>query len=42
MARLGCTVGILIPLSIEKEKYVNLKIEKKSGFILSAGKSYHR
>jgi hypothetical protein len=29
MARLGCTMGILIRLSTEKEKYVNLKIEKR-------------
>lgn len=28
MARLGCTMGILIRLSTEK-KYVNLKIEKR-------------
>lgn len=29
MARLRCTAGILIRLSTEKEKYVDLKIEKR-------------
>lgn len=29
MARLGCTMGILIRSSTEKEKHVNLKIEKR-------------